>query len=67
MSLIVAVHNASNIVIAWDRQSRYFQAGRTIVPPEEARKVTKVNDQLALMVTGSFNSDKLALFADFRR
>lgn len=67
MSLIVAVHNASDIVIAWDRQSRYTQAGRTVVPPEEAKKVAKINDQLALMVTGSYNSDKLALLADFRQ
>lgn len=66
MSLIVAVHNGSDIVIAWDRQSRYSQAGRSIVPPEEAKKVTKVNDQLALMVTGSYNSDKLVMLADFR-
>ena len=53
-------------MIAWDRQSRYSQAGRAIVPPEGAGKVTKVNDQLALMVTGSYNSDKLALLTGFR-
>lgn len=67
MSLIVAVHNAYDIVIAWDRQSHYSQDGRAIVPPEEAKKVAKINDQLALMVTGSYNSDKLALLADFRQ
>lgn len=48
-------------MIAWDGQSRYSQAGRTVVPPEEAKKVVKINDQLALLVTGSYNSDKMVL------
>jgi hypothetical protein len=67
MSLIVAVHNASDIVIAWDKQSHYSQAGRAFAPESEVEKVSKVHDQLALMVTGSYNSDKLTLFADFKR
>lgn len=66
MSLVVAVHNTKDIVIAWGKQSRYTWAGRTVVPLTEVEKVTAINDQLALMVTGSYNSDKLALLAGFR-
>lgn len=67
MSLVVAVHNARDIVIAWDKQSRYSQVGRAFAPPEEVEKASKIHDQLALMVTGSYNSDKIALLAGFKQ
>jgi hypothetical protein len=69
MSLIVAVHNEVDIVVAWDRQSRYSPVpGHVFAPPEEGvEKVMKVNDRLALMVAGSYNSDKRKLLDDFRR
>lgn len=68
MSLIVAIHNESDIVIAWDKQSRYSPApGHAFIPPEEeVKKVAKINNQLAIMVAGSYNSDTLRLLADFR-
>jgi hypothetical protein len=67
VSLIVAIHNESDIVIAWDKQSRYSPVpGHVFIPPEEeVKKVAKINDQLAIMVTGSYNSEKLRLLADF--
>jgi hypothetical protein len=67
MSLVVAVHNARDIVIAWDKQSRYSQVGRAFAPLEEVEKASKIHDQLALMVTGSYNSDKIALLAGFKQ
>ena len=69
MSLIVAVHNEVDIVIAWDRQSRYSPVpGHVFAPPAEGvQKVMKINNHLAIMVTGSYNSDKRALLDDFRK
>lgn len=69
MSLIVADHNGVDIVVAWDKKSRYSPvAGHVFAPPVEGvEKVMKVNDQLALLVTGSYNSDKRALLDDFRK
>lgn len=69
MSLIVAVHNEVDIVVTWDKQSRYSPVpGHAFAPPVEGvEKVTKVNGQLALMVAGSYNSDKRTFLDDFRK
>lgn len=63
VSLIVAICNESDILIAWDKQSRYSRVpGHVFIPPEEeVKKAAKINDQLAIMVAGSYNNDKLRL------
>ena len=42
-------------------------ASRTFTPPEEAKNVIQINDQLTLMVTALYNSDKLSLLAGSRQ
>jgi hypothetical protein len=54
VSLIVAVHNEVDIVIAGTGSPRYSAvAGYAFTrPDEEVRKVTLINSQLAIMVAG---------------
>lgn len=63
MSLVVAVHNQEDIVIAWDGPSRYRDpgTGRLITPPSEFDKVMPINESLALMITGTYASTKLPI------
>lgn len=67
MSLVVAAYNDNDIVIGWDDPSTYKNphTGKTITPPEEVQKVRKINDKLALMITGDYTSDTVKLMKDF--
>jgi len=50
-------------VIAGDSQSRYPPVpGHVFIPPEEeARKATKINDQLAVMAAGFCNTPRCSI------
>jgi hypothetical protein len=67
MSIVVAAYNETDIVIGWDSPSTYKDAltGKAIIPPEEVQKVRRINDRLALMITGTYMSDKIPFMKDF--
>lgn len=63
MSLVIAAHNSSEIVIASDSLNRSTKTGLLQVDAT-IEKVTLVNPQLAYMITGTYASDKLQLMRD---
>ncbi|HEY4964200.1 MAG TPA: hypothetical protein VIH90_05885 [Candidatus Saccharimonadales bacterium] len=67
MSLVVAAYNDNDIVIGWDDPSTYKdpQTGKTITPPEKVQKVRKINDKLALMITGAYTSYTVTFMNNF--
>jgi hypothetical protein len=59
MSLIVAAYNNNHLVIGTESLSIYTKDGKPHTPEDgEVVKVTEVNSQLALMLTGIYMSDK---------
>lgn len=68
MSLVVAAHNRSDIVVGSESLSTYTtRAGQPFVPDEEVRKVHRVNPHLALMITGGYASDKIQFVRDYEQ
>jgi len=66
MSLVVAAHNANEIVFAWDSLSRSTKTGVS-APDSSVEKVRRVNPRLAYMITGAYASDKLQFLSDYAR
>ena len=64
MSLVVAAHNGSELVIAWDSLSRSGKHGGWDVD-DTIEKVQQINPQLAFMITGNYSSDKLQFIKDY--
>jgi hypothetical protein len=64
MSLVVAVHNGRQIVIASDNLSTSNKTG-VKAPDNTIQKVRQVNDRLALTVTGRFANDKFSFFTSY--
>jgi len=68
MSLVVAAHNQTDIVVGSESLSTYTtQDGQPFVPGEEVRKVHQVNPHLALMITGGYASDKIRFVKDYEQ
>jgi hypothetical protein len=66
MSLIVAAYNAENIVIGAESLSTLTQSDRPFTPErDEVRKVTEINTNLALMITGKYMSDKIVFISSY--
>lgn len=64
MSLVVAVHNDRQIVIASDSLTTSTKTG-VKAADDTIQKVHQINARLALAVTGRFASDKLPFFANY--
>lgn len=64
MSLVVAAHNGSEIVIASESLNRSTKTGPLQVDAA-IEKVRQINSRLAYMITGAYASDKLQLMRDF--
>jgi hypothetical protein len=64
MSLVVAVHNGRQIVVAFDSLSTSTKTGAKAVD-DTIQKVRQINAGLAFAVTGRFASDKLPFFTSY--
>jgi hypothetical protein len=62
MSLVVAACNSKEIVIGYESKFDLTKDGRPYKTNDELMKVRRINPQLAFIVTGNYNSDKLRLF-----
>lgn len=68
MSLIVAAHNQQHIVIGTESLNTITRDGKPFVPDKnEVQKVVEVNPRLALMITGTYMSDKLPFIRAYKR
>jgi hypothetical protein len=67
MSLVLGAYNEKDIVVAWDSLSTYKDpfTGAAFSPPDEMDKVQKINDKLAIMITGDYWSDKIQFIREF--
>jgi hypothetical protein len=64
MSLLAAAHNGRQIVITSDNLSTSTKTG-VKAPDDTIQKVRRINDRLALAVTGRFASDKFPFFTSY--
>ncbi|MEC3976217.1 hypothetical protein [Amycolatopsis sp. H20-H5] len=64
MSIVVAVHNGQEIIVASDSLSTSDKTG-TKTADDSIQKVRQVNSRLVFAVTGHFVSDKLSFFDHF--
>lgn len=64
MSLVVAAHNGSEIVIASDSLNRSTKTGSLQIDTA-IEKVRQVNTHLAYIITGTYASDKLQFMREF--
>lgn len=66
MSLVVAAHHERYIVIGSESLSTTTQTGARQAD-YTIEKVVRLNEQLALMITGTYASDKFAFIADYKQ
>jgi len=66
MSLVVAAHNDGDIVIGSESLSTTTKTGARQAD-FTVEKVVRLNERLALMITGKYVSDKFQFIADYKR